>query len=124
MRSLLVNTGIPQGGNLTTKIGPLPNIKAAIESLESSSAVLSAKTVISSPLKIEVYPNPSSNFISVRNSDDQDINFEIFTMTGQQVLKGITSTGKKLDISNLPKGNYLINATDGKRRVVEKFIKQ
>lgn len=124
MRSLLVNTGIPQGGNLTTKIGPLPNIKAAIESLESSSDVLSAKTVISSPLKIEVYPNPSSNFISVRNSDGQDINFEIFTMTGQQVLKGITSPGKKLDISNLPKGNYLINATDGQRRVVEKFIKQ
>lgn len=121
MRTLLINTGIPQGGNLTTKIGPLPNIKAAIEHLD---ATLSIKNTTLKPLKIEVYPNPSSNYISVRSPENKNINFEIISMTGQSVLKSTTSSDKKLDISHLPNGTYLINATDKQRRVVEKFVKQ
>ncbi|WP_261511011.1 S8 family peptidase [Chryseobacterium paludis] len=124
MRNILISTGIPQGGNLTTKIGPLPNIKAAIEYLESSRTTLSSKTMTLSPLKVEIYPNPASNFISIRNSEDKEVNFEIFNMMGQLVSKGTILTDKKIDISNLPKGNYLIHSTDGQRRVVEKFIKQ
>ncbi|ASK31804.1 hypothetical protein CEY12_17530 [Chryseobacterium sp. T16E-39] len=124
MRNILINTGIPQGGNLATKIGPLPNIKAAIEYLEGSRNTLSAKNQILSPLKVEVYPNPASNFISVKNSEDKSLTFEIYTMTGQLMFKGTPSADKKINISHLPKGNYLLNATDGKRRTVEKFIKE
>ncbi|ASW74812.1 hypothetical protein CJF12_11345 [Chryseobacterium piperi] len=121
MKALLINTGIPQGGNLTTKIGPLPNIKAAIEHLDTT---LSIKNTTLKPLKIEVYPNPSSNYISVRSPENKNINFEIISMTGQSVLKSTTSSDKKIDISHLPNGTYLINATDQQRRVVEKFIKE
>ncbi|MFP7657154.1 S8 family peptidase [Chryseobacterium proteolyticum] len=124
MRSLLVNTGIPQGGNLTTKIGPLPNIKAAIESLENSSNTLSTKNVIAGPLKIEIYPNPTSDYIFVRNTENATINFEVLTLAGQIVLKGKTSSDKKINITNLPKGNYLIIASDSQRKVIEKLIKQ
>lgn len=123
MRSLLVTTGIPQGGVLTTKIGPLPNIKAAIEQLESS-LNLSAKNIELMPLKIDIYPNPADNYISVRNSENTAIDFEIISMTGQSILKSSTLSDKKVNISDLPKGTYMINATDGKRRVVEKFIKK
>lgn len=122
MKNLLVTTGIPQGGVLTTKIGPLPNIKAAIEQLESS-LVLSARSTNVTPLKIEVYPNPATNSISVR-SPEKNIDFEIINMAGQSILKSSTSSDEKLNISHLPKGTYIINATDGQRRVVEKFIKQ
>ena len=45
-------------------------------------------------------------------------------MAGQSILKSSTSSDEKLNISHLPKGTYIINATDGQRRVVEKFIKQ
>ncbi|MDH6252180.1 subtilisin family serine protease [Chryseobacterium sp. H1D6B] len=122
MKNLLISTGIPQGGNLATKIGPLPNIKAAILSLQNN--FLSAKGSIAHPLKVEVYPNPASNYISVRSQENKSIDFEIITMSGQAVLKGSTSPDKKLDISQLPKGVYFINSTDGQRRVLEKFIKQ
>lgn len=122
MKNLLVTTGIPQGGVLTTKIGPLPNIKAAIEQLESS-LVLSARSTNVTPLKIEIYPNPATNSISVR-SPEKNIDFEIINMAGQSILKSSTSSDEKLNISHLPKGTYIINATDGQRRVVEKFIKQ
>ncbi|KPH11217.1 S8 family peptidase [Chryseobacterium sp. ERMR1:04] len=123
MKNLLVTTGIPQGGNLTTKIGPLPNIKGAIEQLEKT-PTLSAKNTNVAPLKIEIYPNPASNSISVRSQENKNIDFEIINMAGQSVLKSSTSSDRKLNISELPKGTYIINATDGQRRVVEKFIKQ
>lgn len=122
MRNLLVNTGVTQGGNLMTKIGPLPNIKTAIESLDNTN-IFSRRATLN-PLKVEVYPNPSSQYISVRNLEDKNINFEIISMTGQSVLKNTTSSDKKIDISHLPNGTYLINATDQQRRVVEKFIKE
>lgn len=121
MKNLLISTGIPQGGNLSTNIGPLPNIKAAIEYLDS---VLSAKSIILNPLKIEIYPNPASHYISIKSNEKKNIDFEIINMNGQSVLKGSTSSDNKLNISNLPKGVYIINATDGQRRVIEKFIKQ
>lgn len=124
MKNILVSTGIPQGGNLTTKIGPLPNIKAAIESLESNSTLSARSSVNLNPLKIEIYPNPASGFISVRSLDSKNIDFEIINMAGQSILKSTTSSNDKLNISHLPKGTYIINATDGQRRVVEKFIKQ
>jgi len=122
LKNLLVTTGIPQGGNLTTKIGPLPNIKTAIEQLENN-INLSARSTNVVPLKIEIYPNPATNYISVR-SPEKNIDFEIINMAGQSILKSSTSSDQKLNISHLPKGTYIINATDGQRRVVEKFIKQ
>lgn len=122
MKNLLVNTGIPQGGNLSTKIGPLPNIKAAIEYLE----IIDPKTPLI-PLKIELYPNPASDYLCIltKNIDNKNIDIEIINTHGQIVLKDNTNlVEKKLNISHLPKGIYLIHATDGNRRVIEKLIKQ
>ncbi|SHM22341.1 S8 family peptidase [Chryseobacterium polytrichastri] len=124
MKNLLVTTGIPQGGNLTTKIGPLPNIKAAIEHLEKNPTLSARSSINVTPLKIEIYPNPASNYISVRSQENKNVDFEIINMAGQSILKNSTSSDRKLNISELPKGTYIINATDGQRRVVEKFIKQ
>ncbi|MFC5874389.1 S8 family peptidase [Chryseobacterium arachidis] len=123
MKNLLVNTGIPQGGNLATKIGPLPNIQAAIEFLDNS-GTLSTRNATLTPLKVEIYPNPATNYISVRSSDSKNIDFEIINMAGQSILKSSSSSDEKLNISDLQKGTYIISATDGQRRVVEKFIKQ
>ncbi|MFS4472430.1 S8 family peptidase [Chryseobacterium sp. T20] len=121
MKNILVSTGIPQGGDLSTKIGPLPNVKAAILQLEA--ATLSVKSNSLPPLEFEIYPNPAYHYISVKSKEKEDIHFEIINMAGQIVLKGEILPNEKLDISQLVKGNYIFNATEGSRRVVEKFIK-
>ncbi|SDJ89235.1 Por secretion system C-terminal sorting domain-containing protein [Chryseobacterium jejuense] len=121
MRSLLVSTGIPQGGtDVNKKIGPLPNVKNAILQLEGKSTA-SAKAL--PVLEVKIYPNPSSNYIAIQNTEDKKLDIEIINMQGRSVIKNTVSSGEKINISNLPTGQYLININEGSRRVVEKFTK-
>lgn len=121
MRNLLVSTGIPQGGtDANKKIGPLPNVRNAILQLEGKSAV-TAKALPA--LEVKIYPNPSGSFIAIQNTEDKKLDFEIINMQGRSVLKGTASSGEKIAIAQLPMGQYIINITEGSRRVVEKFTK-
>jgi hypothetical protein len=51
------------------------------------------------------------------------MNIEIFNMNGRSVLKNTVSSGEKINISELPLGQYIINIYEGPRRAVEKFTK-
>lgn len=58
------------------------------------------------PTKLTVYPNPSSEFLNLKNTDNQSINYEIFNQNGQIVLTGTTES--QINISSLSSGNYII----------------
>lgn len=121
MRSLLVSTGIPQGGTDTNKkIGPLPNVKNAILQLESK-----FKTAVTAlpQLEVKIYPNPSSSFIAIQSKENKKLDIEIVNMQGRSVIKSTVSSDEKINISQLPTGQYMININEGQRRVVEKFTK-
>ncbi|MET3038271.1 S8 family peptidase [Chryseobacterium sp. NRRL B-14859] len=121
MKNLLISTGIPQGGTVTgQKIGPLPNVKNAILQLESRFA---GKTKSPLPLEVKIYPNPSTGYIAVQNKEDKKLDFEIINMQGRSVMKGSVSPDEKINTSQLPTGQYIININEGSRRVVEKFTK-
>lgn len=49
MRSLLVDNGRPQTGTLTNNIGPMPDIRAAVESLGAGSGTTPTVTISASP---------------------------------------------------------------------------
>ncbi|WP_048504622.1 S8 family peptidase [Chryseobacterium angstadtii] len=122
MKNLLITTGIPQGGTVTNqKIGPLPNVKNAILKLESGFS--SAKTKVQPPLEIKIYPNPTTSDIAIHSNDSKNLDFEIINMQGRTVIKGSALSDEKINTSNLPAGQYIINITEGQRRVVEKFTK-
>lgn len=121
MRSLLVSTGIPQGGtDVNKKIGPLPNVRNAILQLEGKSTA-SAKAL--PVLEVKIYPNPSSSYIAIQNTEDKKMDIEIINMQGRSVMKNTVSSNEKINIAALPTGQYIININEGTRRVVEKFTK-
>ncbi|WP_223608707.1 S8 family peptidase [Chryseobacterium sp. OSA05B] len=121
MKNLLISTGIPQGGTVVNqKIGPFPNVKNAILQLEGS---LKANVKVQAPLEIKIYPNPVTNSVAIHSNDDKKLDFEIINMHGRTVTKGSVSPDEKINTSNLPTGQYIINITEGQRRVVEKFTK-
>ncbi len=76
---------------------------------------------------LDVYPNPSVDFLSIDNnanfsSIEQNSVFKIFGVNGELLIKGNTSA--LIDISQLPPGSYLlIVQTDSETRQT-KFIKQ
>jgi len=77
--------------------------------------------------QIKIYPNPSDNFITIEISAFAGAaKYEMFDMVGRTVNSGsLKSSGKdRINISNLSKGLYFLNITDGKNKFSRKFIKQ
>ncbi len=65
-------------------------------------------------LKLKVYPNPSSQFISIQWTDDQynNANFQMIDMQGRVVLqKASVASNKPIDIQHLSSGQYLLQIT-------------
>lgn len=67
-----------------------------------------------------VYPNPAKEKFII-NSIDKIENVEIYSQNGQ-LLK--TAKSKEVNISNLPKGNYLVKIKTDKETITQKIIKE
>lgn len=73
--------------------------------------------------KIVMYPNPASNYISVKGYE-QNIDVEIYSQTGQLLKSFKEISGRQIDISNLTSGLYLVKITDNNISSSFKLIKQ
>lgn len=71
---------------------------------------------------LTIYPVPSKDFITI-SSGKENIPFMIYSVGGQKVSSGIISN-KKVDISNLSRGLYLIELFIDKEKVTRKIIKK
>lgn len=73
---------------------------------------------------IVIYPNPTSDFISVKiNSNELIVDFEIYNILGEKVMKTKINSGEsKIDICNLQNGVYFLMMKDSKMNAL-KFIK-
>lgn len=63
-------------------------------------------------LKFKVWPNPSNSRINITVAKGQNRVVEMYSYAGQLVLKQIPRTSElSIDVSELPKGLYLIRQT-------------
>ncbi len=76
---------------------------------------------------ISVYPNPTSNNLTVIGNilDNNDVKYNVYNLTGQIVQYGILIKGGTpiINVENLANGAYFINFNDSKANYVTKFIK-
>lgn len=70
--------------------------------------------------KIQIYPNPAKDKFTI-NTTDKIENIEVYLQTGQ-LLK--TANKREINISNLPKGNYLVKIKTDKENLSQKLIKE
>lgn len=74
--------------------------------------------------EITLYPNPvNGNSISVKLIDNKPFNYQIRSVTGQSLSKGISVDGS-IDVSNLNGGLYFIEFEYNGNVIVKRFIKQ
>ena len=73
---------------------------------------------------IRIFPNPTSgNTLTIAVLED--VNISIFDILGKQVLKDqVSRSNKKIDISQLNRGMYLIRLQTENGSITKKFIKQ
>lgn len=90
----------------------------------SSDEVITSKTEPISETGIVLYPNPANNYIQIREMGIESGQVTIINQNGIVVLeKDLTLTDEKMDISNLPKGQYQITVQGTEKRFSGKFIK-
>lgn len=76
---------------------------------------------------ISIYPNPASDYLTVdfSKSDVKADKYQIFNNLGQEIISSSVDTDfSKIDISSLPKNQYLIKFTTKEGAIVRSFIKQ
>lgn len=72
---------------------------------------------------LELYPNPVKDSFYIKSDIKNDTNITVMDMSGKRV-KTFSGKSQTYDLSDLPKGNYIISIDDGKNTVRKKIIKQ
>ncbi len=94
------NTNINSSGFEPSAPGNTENDKRSLSADNTSESA--------TELEVLVYPNPSSNFLSVRTGSTKG-EISLMSMTGQTLIhKYVETTEATLDVSDLAKGNYIV----------------
>lgn len=124
----ILTLGSKTGGGLTNVYGHLDDFEiynttlsaAQVSNLYTNgTALLSNQSFNSNDLKATIYPNPASDNFTIEMENEVK-SIEIYSLQGQKVL---ASTSKKINVSNLSKGIYMVKIEDkNKATTTQKII--
>ncbi|PKP26252.1 MAG: hypothetical protein CVU03_04345 [Bacteroidetes bacterium HGW-Bacteroidetes-2] len=69
-----------------------------------------------------IFPNPAKDFLNIESTNNTDFSISIYNSVGQEVLK--SKKAEQLNISDLPRGFYIVQFETNKSKVSKKLIKQ
>ena len=72
---------------------------------------------LTSKKNISVFPNPAINFIGLSETEDVK-QLIVFNVVGRKMKSFMVSEGEKYDITELPKGMYLIQILDYDNKII------
>ncbi|MCB9246213.1 MAG: T9SS type A sorting domain-containing protein [Flavobacteriales bacterium] len=72
--------------------------------------------------EFKVYPNPTSTILKLHSSFFGSRSYRVYSITGQQVLEGITQ-GDEIDVRSLNQGIYIVEIAFGRERLRARFVK-
>jgi hypothetical protein len=84
------------------------------------SIVLGSEVVKGINLQLSVFPNPTSDFITleVKDYDFQILNYQLYDITGKEFLNAETDKETtKIEIGNLPPAIYFLKIIDSKKEI-------
>ena len=82
---------------------------------------IGTKKIDSNNLTISVFPNPTNDFVTISANQDL-IKIELFNEIGQMIKSDYKS--KAMDLSDLPKGLYIVKLYGQQNIVIKKIIKK
>lgn len=94
----------------------------AIDDVTITSAAL-ATSDISLEDKLQIYPNPVKDNLYIKSDLKSNSKISVIDMSGK-LLKTFTGISESYNLSDLPKGTYMILIGDGKDMIRKKIIKQ
>lgn len=123
LRTILKETGIPQGNPSAGNIGPFPNMETAVQRVYDN-YVLGLDVV--NTTEFSVFPNPVQNQLKFLTHQDLSgmASVEIFNALGQSIFQAKMPNDKQLDVSTLSSGMYFVKVSDGNQSATKKIIKK
>ena len=73
---------------------------------------------------VEVYPNPTVDFIFVNLVESYELDVRIYDMQGRVVFHESINTTQRIDLNGLVSGNYFLEVQNEKGRQTKKIIKK
>ena len=123
MRTILKNTGIPQGGDLSKNIGPFPNMLAAVNFIQQN---LSTESFEES--KYFIYPNPSNGVFNLVTDTNDIKEIEVYDVTGKVILLkndfGVSDIQIPIDLTSASQGIYFVKITSNNQSTIKRIIKE
>ena len=81
----------------------------------------STNVISTSDLEIKIFPNPTSNFITINSLDKGNLSYSIFSAIGKMVMKGsINTLNPKINISNLEPQLYILMIDGSSYKIIKK----
>ena len=122
MRTILKNTGFPQGGDISKNIGPFPDMLAALNFMQQT---LNSESFFESSLY--VYPNPSNGIFTLVSGSNKIEEIEVFDVTGKVIMSkeefDLSTNQISIDIASASQGIYFLKITANNQSIVKRIIK-
>jgi len=81
----------------------------------------STNVISTSDLEIKIFPNPTSDFITINSLDKGNLSYSIFSTIGKMVMKGnINTSNPKINISNLEPQLYILMIGGSSYKIIKK----
>ncbi len=96
------------------------------DNITTSEIIQVSNSNLQAQLNVEIFPNPTSDFLFIKNLENQNnMEISIYNMLGQEFQNNtITNYSNSINVQNLPKGTYLIKVQDGEKQHSQLFVKQ
>lgn len=96
-----------------------------MDNFRTTDGVTATKEVVAAAEWMQVYPNPSTNFLQIRSTLVDETSFiSIYSLDGSLLLKErYRDEGQQIDVQTLPKGSYLIRLETAEKVSSQLFIK-
>jgi hypothetical protein len=103
----------------STRIGLSPVITVVTAALKSDPVVLNNDEPSK---KLIISPNPTDGILAININETSTFEVTIYTITGNKI--NSYQNLKKIDISNLPSGNYIVSIKLNNTQIIQKIIKK
>lgn len=91
-----------------------------IQKINFVAAALGTGEIGENSKNLQLYPNPSTDFIRIKSQNSEKLSVAIYSLSGKIALKGIYSSEENINVSKLTAGVYLVQVNG----VTIKFIKK
>jgi hypothetical protein len=79
---------------------------------------------LSQQIRWVVYPNPVTNHLNVHLAGEENLNYSIWDLSGKLIMSGFLWGGENtVDLTQLPKGIYILHAISHSQFFIKKIIK-